>query len=270
MQYRNIAVTVVVIQLPCTYRLTTRCQQCFGKIPNCYVPVCATKQRSLHRAAKNDELRVQCAVRAEPANVTFQWSLNASSGARRELAWASASGSDGFASSLLLYTPENESDYGLLSCWARNAVGLASEPCLAEILPLGPPRAPRNCSVARQVAGSLRVECEPGRPGVAFQLEVRQRRRLLANLSSASPSFWLNALPAAGHCTLLVYAVEGGERSAPLRLSATVLAAQGYSERGMPPLICIRSREQAGRAPRLLDVRTLWKALACLEAAIGR
>ncbi|KAH6948014.1 hypothetical protein HPB50_022449 [Hyalomma asiaticum] len=201
-------------------------------------PVCASKQRSVHRAAKNDEVRIQCSVRAEPANVTFQWSLNASSGPRRELAWASAFGTDGLASSLLLYAPENESDYGTISCWARNAVGPASEPCLFEILPSGPPRAPQNCSVVRQVAGSLRVECATSahhQPGVLYQLEVRERgRRLVANLSSVSPSFWVDALPAGSQCTLLVYAVGGSERSAPLKLSATVLAntAQGYSERG--------------------------------------
>ncbi|KAH7981662.1 hypothetical protein HPB52_000461 [Rhipicephalus sanguineus] len=195
-------------------------------------------QRSVHRAAKNDEVRIQCSVRAEPANVTFQWSLNASSGPRRELAWASASGNEGLASSLLLYAPENESDYGIISCWARNAVGPASEPCLFEILPSGPPRAPQNCSVVRQVAGSLRVECAapaPHQPGVLYQLEVRERgRRLVANLSSLSPSFWVDALPAGIQCTMLVYAIGGNERSAPLKLTATVLAnaAQGYSERG--------------------------------------
>ncbi|KAK8764325.1 hypothetical protein V5799_033066 [Amblyomma americanum] len=199
-------------------------------------PLCASKLHGVYRAAKNDEVRVQCAVRAEPANVTFQWFLNASSGPRRELAWASASGTDGIASSLLLYAPENESDYGVITCWARNMVGPASEPCVFEILPAGPPRAPQNCSVVRQVAGALQVECAaPGlRSGVLYQLEVRDRRRLVANLSSASPSFWVDALPAGSHCTLLVYTVEGSERSAPLRLSATVLAnaAQGYSERG--------------------------------------
>ncbi|XP_072144157.1 synaptogenesis protein syg-2-like [Dermacentor andersoni] len=203
-----------------------------------HAPVCASKQRSVHRAAKNDEVRIQCSVRAEPANVTFQWSLNASSGPRRELAWASASGADGLASSLLLYAPENESDYGIISCWARNAMGPAPEPCLSEILPSGPPHAPQNCSVVRQVAGSLRVECTapaPHQPGVLYQLEVRERgRRLVANLSSVSPSFWVDALPVGSQCTLLVYAIGGNERSAPLKLSATVLAnaAQGYSERG--------------------------------------
>ncbi|KAL3230368.1 hypothetical protein MRX96_023420 [Rhipicephalus microplus] len=179
-----------------------------------HAPVCASMQRSVHRAAKNDEVRIQCSVRAEPANVTFQWSLNTSSGPRRELAWASASGNEGLASSLLLYAPENESDYGIISCWARNAVGPASEPCLFEILPSGPPRAPQNCSVVRQVAGSLRVECAaPHEPGVLYQLEVRERgRRLVANLSSLSPSFWVDALPAGSPCTMLVYAI-GGQRA---------------------------------------------------------
>lgn len=37
----------------------------------------------------------------------------------------------------LLYTPKNERDFGTLACWAKNAIGKQTEPCLFQVVPAG-------------------------------------------------------------------------------------------------------------------------------------
>ncbi|XP_077542494.1 protein turtle homolog A-like isoform X3 [Haemaphysalis longicornis] len=209
-----------------------------------HLPVCDPDLRTKYTAARHEELRVHCSVLADPWNVSFHWSLNGSSGHRRDLQWALSSTTDsrGLVTSYLRYTPRNESDFGTLSCSARNAIGLMMRPCVIHVVPVGPPKPPHNCNVSNQTMGALRVDCEGGaEPGHSFLLEVHelQRRRLVANMSSATPSFWVDDVPPGTKCTLLVYAFNGRVRSEPVLLSTHTLAnaAQGFSEPGPPWLV---------------------------------
>ncbi|KAH7981664.1 hypothetical protein HPB52_000463 [Rhipicephalus sanguineus] len=209
-----------------------------------HLPVCDPNLRTKYTAARQEELRVHCSVLADPWNVSFHWSLNGSAGHRRDLQWAVSSTTDprGLVTSYLRYTPRNESDFGTLSCSARNAIGLMMRPCIIHVVPIGPPMPPQHCNVSNQTMGALRVDCEGGaEPGHSFLLEVHelQRRRLVANLSSPTPSFWVDDVPPGTKYTLLVYSFNGRVRSEPVLLSTHTLtnAAQGFSEPGPPWLV---------------------------------
>ena len=39
--------------------------------------------------------------------------------------------------SRLRYIPEEETDFGLVYCWARNSMGLMQSPCIFQLIPAG-------------------------------------------------------------------------------------------------------------------------------------
>ncbi|XP_064467309.1 hemicentin-2-like [Ornithodoros turicata] len=225
-----------------------------------YLPVCGPGQRTVYSASRHEEIRITCTVIADPANnVTFHWSFNSSSGHPRDISPAlystlpspesesrgRSSSTVATARSLLQYTPRNESDYGTLSCSARNAVGLMMRPCVYHVVFAGPPQPLRNCSLSEQTKTSFRVDCWPPtglpEPGLRYLLEVYElhSRRLVANYSSLNPRFRVQDLSSGSQCTLLLYSANERGRSEPLLLTAHTLAntAQGYSEPGKPWII---------------------------------
>ena len=39
--------------------------------------------------------------------------------------------------SRLRYMPEEETDFGLVYCWARNSMGVMRSPCIFQLIPAG-------------------------------------------------------------------------------------------------------------------------------------
>ncbi|XP_064467554.1 hemicentin-2-like [Ornithodoros turicata] len=221
-----------------------------------HLPVCAPGQQTVYSASRHEHIRVTCTVLADPAdNVTFHWAFNGSYGRRRDLSSSlhsvvrSSRGREDHGGlhsaspstmSVLRYQPRNRTEFGTLSCTARNAIGLMIRPCVFHVVLAGPPQALRSCTVSEQTDSSFRVECRPP-PGppetdLRFMLEVQEQegQRLAANLTSPVPAFWVRDLPPGIQCTLLLYAVNGRGRSEPLLLTTHTLinTAEGYYEPG--------------------------------------
>lgn len=51
--------------------------------------------------------------------------------------------------SRLNYTPDYDTDYGTVSCWASNTIGVQRIPCLFQIIVAGKPYPLQNCSAVQ-------------------------------------------------------------------------------------------------------------------------
>lgn len=87
-------------------------------------------------ASRGESLEITCKVEADPPAHSFRWKFN-NSGETLEVPAKrySVRLKDGI--SVLKYTPTTELDYGTLSCWADNAVGTQSKPCLFQLVAAG-------------------------------------------------------------------------------------------------------------------------------------
>lgn len=66
-------------------------------------------------------------------------------------------------------------DYGSLSCWAKNEIGVQSQPCIFQLILAGPPSSVTNCSWSNESESSLAINCSPNYDGglpQAFVMEV--------------------------------------------------------------------------------------------------
>ncbi|KAL3207751.1 hypothetical protein MRX96_039541 [Rhipicephalus microplus] len=159
-----------------------------------YSPVCSNRQRIVYPAAAHEMLQ------------TF-----VSEGSR----------------SVASYVPRDKADYGTLLCWATNKIGRQKEPCRFQIVPIGPPKTPYNCTLSNQTEDALLAECREDPSGGGglrqlYNLEVHDIscHRLLANLSAERPAFWVQGLPAGLNYVLVIYAVNEMGRSQPFLLRA--------------------------------------------------
>lgn len=85
--------------------------------------------------SRNEQVRIRCEVDAEPpTGLTFHWTLN-TSGAETSVEWAEFTVND--TTSIATYRPESSLDYGTLACYAQNAIGKQSEPCVYNVVPAG-------------------------------------------------------------------------------------------------------------------------------------
>lgn len=88
----------------------------------------------VHAALKYETISLVCEVEASPTTVTFHWTFN-SSGDLIDVP------SDKYTSegtiSRFNYTPSTDMDYGILGCWASNAVGQSKQPCLYQVIAAG-------------------------------------------------------------------------------------------------------------------------------------
>lgn len=77
---------------------------------------------------------IACEIEANPSDLSFVWKFNNTSGTTnlsRELYTVEGS------RSVAKFVPATELDYGSLSCWARNELGVQHEPCIYHIIPAG-------------------------------------------------------------------------------------------------------------------------------------
>lgn len=97
-------------------------------------PVCSSDREELLGALKHETLLLRCEVDASPPAETFHWTFN-SSGEQTELPSQLHSSETGM--SRLNYTPASDLDYGTISCWGRNAIGVQKSPCIFQIVAAG-------------------------------------------------------------------------------------------------------------------------------------
>jgi hypothetical protein len=75
-------------------------------------------------------------VETDPPARSFKWKFN-NSGETLEVSPERFSASSNGTMSILRYTPVTEMGYGTLSCWAQNAIGMQTSPCVFQVVAAG-------------------------------------------------------------------------------------------------------------------------------------
>ncbi|KAL5282152.1 hypothetical protein ACFFRR_005408 [Megaselia abdita] len=128
-----------------------------------YTPICKHNERIvLIGASKDETVEISCEIQADPPPKSFRWKFN-NSGETLEV------GSERFSvngsRSLLKYTPVNDQDYGTLSCWASNDVGVQKQPCLFQVVLASIPNPVINCSILNHTDMGIEIVCTAGYDG---------------------------------------------------------------------------------------------------------
>ncbi|XP_058467805.1 titin [Malaya genurostris] len=185
-----------------------------------YAPVCATDREELLGALKHETLQLKCEVDASPPAESFHWTFN-SSGEQTELPARLHSSETGL--SRLNYTPTSDLDYGTISCWGRNTIGVQKSPCIFQVVAAGRPFALQNCTISNQSSDSLHIECIEGFDGglpQMFLLELVEvpALRLVRNLSLQHPpvQFFLDNLEPGASYRIILFAANAKGRSEPV------------------------------------------------------
>ncbi|XP_034934687.1 neural cell adhesion molecule 2-like [Chelonus insularis] len=192
-----------------------------------FAPVCRNSQVSIIGASKGEILNITCRVEAHPPVLHFFWKFNNTRDidetSSRRFSIIKSDKINGLDT--LQYIPSVDLDYGLLSCWAKNEVGIQARPCLYQIVMAGKPLPVQNCTLLNQTFTNIRIKCIANYDGglpQRFFLEVYREdpdsltKKLLYNISSnEEPSFILSNL--SGHIDsgvhVAVYAVNAKGRS---------------------------------------------------------
>ncbi|XP_076365961.1 protein turtle homolog B-like [Tachypleus tridentatus] len=188
-----------------------------------YAPRCESSQKFTYGIAKNEAVEVVCRLEANPSNITFHWRFNKSSKLSDQIQYTSEQ-----AISRVTYIPRTKEDYGNLSCWGTNDIGIQTYPCVFTVIPVGPPSPPQNCSVVNQTQKQIAVEClESYDGGIMQQFSLYaysvENDKLEANLTSKFPRFLLYDLPMGKLLRLFVYAFNAKGQSEAVIISASTL-----------------------------------------------
>ncbi|XP_036325035.1 nephrin-like [Rhagoletis pomonella] len=182
-------------------------------------PICATDHEELLGALKHETLMLKCEVDSSPPAEAFTWTFN-SSGEQTELPARLHSTETGM--SRLNYTPSTDLDYGTISCWGRNSIGMQKSPCVFQIVAAGRPFPLQNCTVTNQSTDSIQVDCVEGFDGglpQGFILELVELNnlRLARNLSLPHPpvSFLIENLDPTATYRMIIFAMNAKGRSEP-------------------------------------------------------
>lgn len=97
-------------------------------------PVCSSDIEELLGALKHETLELKCAVKSSPPADSFHWTFN-SSGEQKDLPSPVDTSENGL--SRLNYTPVSDLEYGTISCWGRNSIGVQKSPCIFQIVAAG-------------------------------------------------------------------------------------------------------------------------------------
>ncbi|XP_043272847.1 neural cell adhesion molecule 1-like [Venturia canescens] len=232
-----------------------------------YAPIC--KDGSVAQvvgALKHETISLVCGVQSKPPPITFHWTFNNSG----ELMNVPSNRftqiktpkriANHWHSSRLNYTPNDDMDYGTVSCSATNSIGPQRTPCLFQIIVAGKPYPLQNCTAVQstgpyayrmgheefkqkdsQEADWLIVRCNEGFDGglplTGFELEVYNEESvshintIYANRSEKSilmgdyrgPIFEVPGLEPGRNYRLLLYAVNAKGRSHPVTLEPVSL-----------------------------------------------
>lgn len=102
----------------------------------CFIdaPTCRHEKGMVIGASRSESLEIVCEIDADPPAQSFRWKFN-NSGETLDV------GPERFSSngsvSVLKYTPVADLDYGTLSCWAQNAIGMQVMPCVYQLVAAG-------------------------------------------------------------------------------------------------------------------------------------
>uniref|UniRef100_A0A1I8NIL5 Ig-like domain-containing protein n=1 Tax=Musca domestica TaxID=7370 RepID=A0A1I8NIL5_MUSDO len=187
-----------------------------------YAPICATDHDELLGALKHETLALKCEVDASPPADSFHWTFN-SSGEQTELPARLHSSETGM--SRLNYTPTTDLDYGTISCWARNSIGVQKSPCVFQVVAAGRPFPLQNCSITNQSADSIQVDCIEGFDGglpQSFMLELvelnnlRLARNITLQHTTSPVTFFIDNLDPLATYRMIIFAVNAKGRSEPI------------------------------------------------------
>ncbi|KAH0955172.1 hypothetical protein HN011_009771, partial [Eciton burchellii] len=168
----------------------------------------------VHGALKHETISLVCEVEASPTTVTFHWTFN-SSGDLNDVP-SNKYTSEGTISRLN-YTPSTDMDYGVLSCWASNAVGHSKQPCLYQVIAAGRPYPLQNCTTYNLNGSRVRISCVEGYDGGLPQkfVAIVDKRRL----ESLSPYWEFQLLKSA---KVALYAVNAKGSSEPYAIEVAL------------------------------------------------
>ncbi|EAT37347.1 AAEL010645-PA [Aedes aegypti] len=169
-----------------------------------YAPVCATEKIIIVGAFRSEPLHIPCEVHADPPPRQFFWKFN-HSGETLDI------NKERFVKngslSILSYTPVSDQDYGTLTCWGQNEVGMQQWPCFFQVVLAGLPSTVKNCSINNQTQSSVEVQCIAGYDGglpQIFMLELISSRsgRMRYNITNPDePYFAIESLESLIHYT---------------------------------------------------------------------
>ncbi|XP_055539389.1 nephrin-like [Wyeomyia smithii] len=167
-----------------------------------YAPVCATEKIIIVGAFRSESLHIPCEVHADPPPRQFYWKFN-NSGETLEITKERFVKNGSL--SVLNYTPVSDQDYGTLTCWGQNEVGLQQWPCFFQVVLAGLPSTVKNCTINNQTQTSVEVQCLAGYDGglpQIFMLELVSSRtgRLRYNVTNPDePYFVIESLESLIH-----------------------------------------------------------------------
>ncbi|XP_045130450.1 nephrin-like isoform X1 [Portunus trituberculatus] len=189
-----------------------------------YAPVCAPGQVTRYAVSRNEDAEVTCSVQANPLQATFHWTFN-NTADMIDVPQGSFTSSS--SHSVITYTPIATLDYGTLLCWASNNIGSQQKPCIFHIVPAGKPEPPQNCTAGQRTRTSVRVRCTAGDSGGLPQHFLLQASLEDGgtphsfNLTSSSPTFYVEGLRSGGRYRLTVSAHNQKGSSKPVLLTLT-------------------------------------------------
>ncbi|XP_071514855.1 uncharacterized protein [Panulirus ornatus] len=187
-----------------------------------FVPECRNpKNTTVSVTGIMEEVKLQCIVDSNPTEVEFVWRVNSSRGVKD---MESSSYSSEGLTSVLKFRPHaharDQDQYGVVFCLGSNKLGRQKVPCTFVITPTGPPEEPVSCALVNQSATSLGVSCIPGHDGGLSQtflatVQDAGSQRVVANVSSATPTFTVGGLAPGRDYLVLVTAANTKGESTP-------------------------------------------------------
>ena len=125
----------------------------FAKISD--APRCVGEEKQTFGANIGSTVAIKCSVDSYPSPTSFSWGFNNSKDAVKIneglYEWQGSQ-------SLLHYRTLSDHQFGHLYCWARNKMGVMSQPCIFNIIPATVPESPVNCAVLNQTTDVLEVK----------------------------------------------------------------------------------------------------------------
>lgn len=98
------------------------------------LPICKT-QIQTYAVAENENIQLKCSVDARPMrDLTFIWLFNNTlETVEVDTSRIKSNGQESY----MMYSPLSARDYGTLSCWATNEVGMQIKPCIFTLIETG-------------------------------------------------------------------------------------------------------------------------------------
>ncbi|CRK87505.1 CLUMA_CG001306, isoform A [Clunio marinus] len=160
-----------------------------------FVPLCATDKMMVVGATKGEDIKLTCEIKSYPLPRRFYWKFENS---EESIETDQQKFSNNGTRSILNFSTATDHDYGSLSCWAKNEIGIQSQPCIFQLILAGPPTPVTNCSWNNESESSLIVNCSPSYDGglpQTFVLEIlslKHKIQLFNQSNTVEPTFRLD------------------------------------------------------------------------------